>query len=277
MELLRRTGNRPVTSKRKLAQHFELEDILGRGGLGRLFRARRVDSGELVALRLTGIPAVAEVVHALTEVIALHERIGPPLARVFDCGEEDGDLWYAMEYLEGESFETLIRRGGVRPPDEAVHLLLQAAASVVPVHQAGLLHRDIKPGNLFLHGSSVRLLELGINEALARAAHLRPGILSTPSFRAPEEWTSIQADERVDVYALGGLLYFLLTGRKAFPDGQRGLVLATRLNVKPPNMKDVPRRLRAVIERALAMQPEDRFASVQELASVVEKAVHGGR
>jgi serine/threonine-protein kinase len=176
-----------------------------------------------------------------------------------------------MDYLEGESLESLVRRAGPLPPSTAVDLLLDASAIVESLHGARLFHHDLKQGNVFVEGTSTRVLELGINEALARAGQLQPGTLATPGTKTPEQWMQGDGDARVDTYALGGILYYLLTGRKAFPTGQRVLALASRL-ARPPAVDDIPRKLKTIIEKALAMRPEERFQTAEDFSAALARA-----
>jgi serine/threonine-protein kinase len=140
---------------------------------------------------------------------------------------------------------------------------------VADLHQANVIHQDLSPRNLFLVGGTVKVLELGIAPALARVVREKPGLITTPRVRAAEQLVSAEAKPATDVYALGTILYYMVTGRKAIPEGGGVLQLATDGQVPPPKLDAVPRSLRPILERALALRPEARFSSAAELGAAM--------
>jgi serine/threonine-protein kinase len=247
---------------------YQLQGLLGRGGLGDLYRARAVKSAAVHALRLTDIPDAAAVLDALGEVIALNERLShASLARIRTSGGDAGRIWYAMDLIiDGESLLARVRSNGTLGAREAALLVLQACEAVATLHDAGVVHQDLSPRNLFTGGHGVTVLELGIAPALARLIREKPGLITTPRVRAAEQLVCAEPDPRTDLYALGTILYYLVTGRKAIPEGGAVLQLATDGKVPPPRIDGVPLALRPILERALALRPVDRFSSVRELA-----------
>jgi serine/threonine protein kinase len=260
-----------VEPGRALSHEFEMLDQLGPGGLGMLNRARDRASGELLALRLTEIPDVPPVRDAFGELVALHKRLsGVPLARIRSCGGTGQLLWYAMDLLQGQSLHALVLYGRNEVVTaEAVRLVIEAADAVAHLHDEGVVHQDLNPRNLFVVDGHVQLLEVGVAPAVARLVRERPGLITTPRLRASEQLVSPTSDRRTDIYALGMVLYFLLTRRTGIGKGPQLLRLATDGGVPPPKLDNVPNSVRPVLQRALAMRPTDRFASAGELATAL--------
>lgn len=265
------TGGGGVGSGDVIAGRYEVQAVLGEGGLGRLYRVRAT-SGQVLALRLTVAKGSATVAN-LKDALALQARVKHPgLCRVRDCGEHAGHAWYAMDFVDGESLERRIGRAGEMAPDEAAGLICSVAEIVAAIHDAGLVHQDIKQGNVFVsRDHETKLAELSVVVALARAAGVPAAKLSTPSTRATEQSSGGPPDPRSDVYALGAVLYYALTAKRAFPTGRQFVALADRLGAEPPPVKDLPRKLRPIVARALAIRVEDRFQSARELAAALAK------
>jgi serine/threonine-protein kinase len=201
--------------------------------------------------------------------------------RIYDYGHAaDGTFYYAMEYLPGLTLESLVKRHGPLPPGRAVHLLRQACLALREAHALSLIHRDIKPGNIMVceRGGShdvVKLLDFG----LVKATGLGGGeekltqegaIAGTPAYMAPEQAASNdRLDGRTDVYSLGAVGYFLLTGQPPFPGNKVLEVLLAHLHepVRPLThlRADVPADLQGVVLRCLEKQPARRFAAVGSL------------
>jgi serine/threonine-protein kinase len=253
-----------------LGRQFQIESRLGTGGLGDLYRARALATGQQVALRLTDIPDAPVVLEAIAGVIALHERLaGVPIARIRASGGDEGRMWYAMDLLGGESLLARVRSKGPLAPGEAARLGAEICEVVALLHDRGVVHQDLSPRNLFLEGETVKVLELGIAPVLARLIREKPGVITTPRARAAEQLVSAEATPATDVYALGTILYYFVTGRKAIPEGGGILQLATDGKVPPPSLDAIPPVLRPTLERALALRQEARFPSARELGAAL--------
>lgn len=265
MSQSRNVGDGRVGLGRSLTRRFAVEARLGCGGLGELYRVRVVGSDDRLALRWTKIADAPVVLDTIGRVVALHTRLADlPLVRVRDCGGDEGRMWYAMDYSDGEALLTIVRRLGPVAADRAVAVVLDASATVMRLHAHGVVHQTLNARNLFIEGDRVLLAEIGIMPELARVYREKPALFTTPRMRAPEQWVSPEPDPRTDVYALGAVLYYLLTGRKVLPEGGVALRLATDGGVRPPRFDAVPERLRPLMQRALAMRPDERFASAKE-------------
>lgn len=257
---------------RALNTRFELLEKLGPGGLGDLYRAQERASGRLVAVRMSELPDASAALDAFGDVIALHKRLAHlPLARIRSCGGAERCLWYAMDYLDGQSLHSLVLKRGKPSVQEAVQLVVDAAGILAVLHAENVIHQDLSPRNLFVSGAKIHVLELGVAPAIARLIRERPGLITTPRVRAAEQLVAPSADPRTDLYALGVVLLFLVTGRSAVGKGPRLLQIATDGGVAPPKLDDVPDRLRPALQRALAMRPDDRYASAVEFAAALRK------
>jgi serine/threonine-protein kinase len=207
----------------------------------------------------------------------------PHTVELYDFGvTEDRTLYFVMELLEGMDLETLVRRHGPVPPARLIHILRQVCESLEEAHVRGLVHRDIKPANLHigrlgLHDDFVKVLDFGLVKSLASTsdeqtlATARGLVLGTPAYMAPEMVRGEAIDGRADLYALGCVAYYLLTGHQVF-DGENAMQLIARhlqATPVPPSKRaaiDVPPALERIVLACLAKEPEGRPRSAAELA-----------
>jgi serine/threonine-protein kinase len=200
--------------------------------------------------------------------------------RVYDYGRaEDGSFYYVMEYLDGPTLEELVRRTGPLPPGRVVYLLRQMCGALAEAHAAGLVHRDLKPGNMIVAALGgqrdvAKLLDFGLVQDLAADVEdrlTRTGtVLGTPAYMSPEQAAGESAvDARGDIYSLGAVAFFALTGRPPFQGKTVGQILAAHRSEPPPPLGDfrpvVPADLAAVVACCLAKEPGDRFQSAADL------------
>ncbi len=208
----------------------------------------------------------------------------PNIIEIFDYGQsEEGTFYYVMEFLPGLTLEELVRRYGPLPAGRVIYLLRQACEALAEAHAAGLVHRDVKPANLFAARRGrrfdlVKVLDFGLVKAAAVAEPdrlTRPGKTpGTPQFMAPEQVRGESVlDAHCDLYALGGVAYMLLTGRPPFdaPTPIQAMIAQVRHTVEPPStfQPNVPDDLERVVLRCLAKDPADRFPD----ALALEKAL----
>ena len=199
---------------------------------------------------------------------------------IYDYGRtEDGTFYYVMEYLPGLSLEELLERHGPLPAERVVHLLRQICQALREAHAIGLIHRDIKPGNIFAAQRGglydvAKLLDFGLVKPVAEIASARltqdGAISGTPLFMSPEQARGLgDVDARSDIYSLGAVAYTLLTGRPPFErtSPMEVMIAHARDEVVPPSQlqADVPADLERVVLRCLAKQPEDRFQDADSL------------
>ncbi|MRG90753.1 protein kinase [Polyangium spumosum] len=262
---------------------YRVERVLGRGGMGVVVAARHVELGELYAIKFllpnwAGDPVLRE--RFLREARAAARLRSEHVARVHDVGRMEGDVPYmVMEHLEGRDLKAVLREGGPLPVDQAVTYMVHVCDAMAEAHAAGIVHRDLKPANLFLtrraNGSPcVKVLDFGISKQTGPEEVDLTGtgqMFGSPLYMSPEQMARAKsADARADIWAIGGILYELLTARSPFFAANVMEVVTRVLQeepVPPTQLRpDLPPAVDAVIWRCLRKQPADRYTSVEELA-----------
>ncbi|GAA3664689.1 hypothetical protein GCM10022237_25950 [Nocardioides ginsengisoli] len=213
----------------------------------------------------------------LEEARILRRADSDHVVRVYDIGEADGTPYFVMSYADRGSVADLLADGPV-PPEQVVDLLTQAGEGVAVLHRHGIIHRDIKPQNLLLRstpdgGVRVLVADLGVAKAMLHASGLTQ-VVGTPSYMAPEQATGIGLDLRADVHALGAVGYHLLTGRLV-RDGGIGALATPVLPPAPSRVAPVPASYDAVLLRALAPDPADRWPDAPSFTAALRAAAAG--
>lgn len=267
---------------------FRLIRELGAGAMGVVHEACHVDLGRRLAVKVLSAEqsssAASERLRAEARAIARVEHEN--LVRLLDFGfTADGRAFYAMELLEGETLDRRLARGEVLDWREAARIGVQAAAALAAAHAAGVVHRDIKPANLFLTSDgTLKLLDFGIAKVtrdLDEAA--RDGealsVVGTPEYMAPEQARGGESDDRSDLYALGAVLYELVTGRLPFDAPSTVALLHEKTTTKPeaPRVRapqrGIPTMLDKTISRALEPSSDDRFQNAEEMREALDAAL----
>jgi serine/threonine-protein kinase len=276
---------RAFEAERRAGQigQYALKRKLGEGGMGEVWLAehallKRPCAVKFIRPDLAAHPATAarfaREVHAVTGLTHVNT------VRVYDYGRaDDGSFYYVMEYLDGPTLEELVRETGPLPPGRVVYLLQQLCGALVEAHAAGLVHRDLKPGNVIVASLGgqrdvAKLLDFGLVQDLSFAADrlTRTGtVVGTPAYMSPEQAAGESAvDARGDVYGLGAVAFFALTGRPPFQGRTLGQLLAAHWSEPAPALTDlrpeVQADLAAVVARCLAKDRSDRFPSAGDLA-----------
>ncbi|UJR85713.1 serine/threonine-protein kinase [Sandaracinus amylolyticus] len=260
-------------------RRYRLEEKLGEGGMGTVFRAFHPGLGRAVALKILRDRADESLrARFVREVRATAVLEHPSTVRVLDCGTtDDGHLYYTMELLEGATLAELVRREGPLSPEHATHLVLQAARALAEAHARGLVHRDVKPENLFVTSQGgehdvVKVLDFGIAKSLAADGSLTAdgALVGTPRFMSLEQALGEPVDARADVYALGAVLYFAIAGAAPIEEPTIFAVVAAHAadTILPLSSRraDVPIALETLVMRCLAGDRAARFADAGELA-----------
>src|SRR4051812_37325750 len=265
---------------RLLGGRYRLEAKLGSGGMGVVYRATDLTMHRAVAVKLVrGVDGAAlddEVAgrflrEAKNTARVQHENI----IEVYDLGRSDqGDMYFVMELLEGESLSTKLRREGKLSPVVAVHIARQMCAALHVAHSAGIIHRDLKPANVMLvtrgaDSSYVKVLDFGVAKSYTpdqQTQLTHTGMLvGTVEYMAPEQIMGRKVDGRTDLYSLGVVMYRMLTGKPPFRDGGVPAMIHAHLNVFPKPMSElkpeISGALDRVVLRCLAKQPEQRYES----------------
>ncbi len=274
--------------------HFRVERFLAAGGMGEVYRAVDVSLNRPVAIKTLqpSLAASPQFLQAfLTEARAQANVVHPHVLQVYHLGRaDDGQLFMAMQLVEGGSLQDLLDRGGRLSWQDAARHMLGVAEGLTEVARAGLVHRDIKPGNLLVDRyGEVHLGDFGLAVGGAELPPMPLGgpapsspatatVAGTPEYMAPEQARGEPLDQRADVYALGATFYQLLTGRTPVPPAT-DLASLVRSHLGPPSPKvrelrrDVPRELAAVVDRCLERDRARRFATHQELAAALRRAL----
>ena len=267
---------------RVVAGRFRIVRKLGQGGMGRVFLAEQLELGQQVALKFlnVGISRDVELARRFLQEARNAARVAHPNAvAVHDFGQdEDGNLFLAMEYVEGVDLRRHLDERGSLSTDEAGEIALQAADVLAHAHARGVVHRDLKPENVMLRpgirGLHVKLLDFGIAKLIddsATRATAQGVMIGTPRHMAPEQIEGGAIDARTDVYALGLLLFEMRTGRPAVEAGSMSEVMHRQLTQSLPPLGELAPELAdpaldAVIARATAKRPEARFPDMESFA-----------
>ncbi len=260
---------------------YELVELAGEGGMASVWRAtdRILERG--VAVKILH-PHLAENPEALerfrAEALAEARLTHPNIVRVFDTGTEDGVAYIVIELLEGATLREVLGRHGALDPPQAVAIMLQVLAALQFAHEAGVVHRDIKPANVLVGADGrVKVADFGI----AKAAYVGEDptttgqVLGSIPYMSPEQVEGADVDARSDVYSCGALLYQLLTGRLPFTAPTALAAAMRRLNEDPVPPRalrpGISRPLEAVVLRAMARHPDQRFASAEDMATALSR------
>lgn len=271
----------------RMVGRYQLKRELGRGGMGSVWLAHDRSLRRDVAIKILR-PDVAHTPGNLErferEVRATAELSHPNSVRLFDHGVTEDGLWfYAMELLEGETLGAILHREGLLSVRRAVSLVLQAAQALAEAHAKGIVHRDVKPENLFVcrgEPEQVKLIDFGIARVVstAGAGSALTGvgwILGTPSYMSPEQVAGLEVTPASDVYSLGAVLYTCLTGRPPFEASSPSQVMAGHVSepVLPPSLRtplSLPLQLERIVLQCLAKHPLARFQDAGELARALQ-------
>ncbi len=263
-----------------LADRYELEELVGSGGMSSVYRAHDRLLDRKVALKILHQQYSHDeeyVERFRREARTVATLSHPNIVTVIDRGEYGGRQFIVLEYVDGENLKNLIERRGPAPVAIALELAIQIAGGLAFAHQRGLVHRDVKPQNVLLNGDMrAKVTDFGI----ARSIDVQHGmtqtgtVLGTSDYIAPEQAQGQRVDEHTDVYSLGVVLYEMLTSEVPFP-GENFVAVAMRhINEEPPPVRekrpDVSLRLEAAICCAMAKRPEDRFATMEAFSAELQ-------
>jgi DNA-binding beta-propeller fold protein YncE/tRNA A-37 threonylcarbamoyl transferase component Bud32 len=264
---------------------FRIEREIGRGGMGVVYLAEHVHLGRRVALKFLG-PGLAEsadfrerFVRESRVAAALHH---PNIVTVYDAGEADGRLYIAMQYVDGTDLATLLATEGALAPVRALAILEQLAGALDAAHAEGLVHRDVKPANVLMRDGHTYLTDFGLTKQTSSATSLTATgqFVGTAQYMAPEQILGEAVDSRADLYALGCILFHCLTGAPPFERENSVAIIYAHLNDPPPavtaDRPELPATLDAVIARAMAKAPDDRFPTGAALATAAQAALESG-
>ena len=263
-----------------LSDRYRLESELGEGGMATVYLAQDIKHNRRVAVKVLR-PELAAVIGAerfLTEITTTANLQHPHILPLFDSGEADSFLFYVMPYVEGETVRDRISREKQLPVADAVRIASEVAAALDYAHRHGVIHRDIKPENILLHDGSALVADFGIALAASKAGGTRmteTGMsLGTPHYMSPEQaMGEREITARSDVYALGCVLYEMLTGDPPFTGSTAQAIVARVVTENPRSMTSqrhtIPPQVEAAVLTALEKLPADRFATAAEFAAAL--------
>src|SRR3990170_2697528 len=265
---------------------YRIERLIGRGGMGAVYRAEEEGLGRKVALKVIA-PELAQD-ERFRERFLRESRIAasldhPHVIPIYQAGEEEGLLFLAMRYVEGTDLAKLVAQEGALEPGRTIELLSQVAEALDAAHEKGLVHRDVKPSNVLIAGASGKehcyLGDFGLTKRTGSLSGVSVAgtIVGTLEYVPPEQITGQPLDERSDVYSLGCVLYECLTGQSPFPRATDVALLWAHVHEEPTPASQarsgLPKELDTVLARALAKEPGRRYRSAGELLAATRSAL----
>lgn len=271
------------TTEPLLLGNYIVLDVLGSGGMGTVYKARHRRMDRLVALKVLSpdlVSSRAAVERFQREVQAAARLEHPNVVMAYDADEDNGVNFLVMQYVEGRDLSSVVKSGGCLSLLRALECVLQVAQGLEYAHSRGVIHRDIKPGNLLIdHGGTVRILDMGLARTgpAGSAKMQKEPLLGTVDFMAPEQGTdSRSADARSDIYSLGCTLWYLVNGSRMF-DGEKTShrIAAHRESPRPTlDPSQIPREdVQNLFESMVAINPDERFQSAAELIIGIESVL----
>jgi serine/threonine-protein kinase len=267
-----------VTRGAVLGARYEILSPLGRGGMGAVYRARDRVLEEDVALKVLrrDVAGTEERARRFRSEVQLARRVSHwNVCRIHEYGEDGPLRFITMELVEGETLKDALRREGCLPPARAFDVSLQVAQGLAAIHQAGVVHRDLKSANIMLDGSGrVRVMDFGIAKPEAAPGAAPSGyVVGSPEYMSPEQARGLPVDARSDLYALGVVVHEVFTGDVPFRADTPVRTLLLHLEKAPAlDAPSLPEGLRPVLRRALAKDPAARYASAREMEEALREA-----
>ena len=260
---------------------YELVSRIAIGGMGEVWKANDTVIGRTVAIKILkeeylGDPGFRERFRAEARHAALVNHEG--IANVFDYGEEDGSAYLVMELVPGEALSAVLERDKILPATRVLHIVAQTAAALHAAHQAGLVHRDIKPGNLLITpDGGVKITDFGIARLADQVPLTATGqVMGTVQYLAPEQAGGKPASPATDIYSLGIVAYEALAGKRPFRGESQVAIAMAQIKETPPDLPaTIPEAVRALVMSCMAKKPEGRPASAHDLAQAALALVRG--
>jgi CHASE2 domain-containing sensor protein/predicted Ser/Thr protein kinase len=283
-EVLHAPGSRALEPT-AIISGYSLEQVIGRGGMGVVYKAEQLELGRTVAVKLIASERSADP--AVRERFKLESRLAASIDHanvipVYEAGEDDGLLFIAMRLVEGVDLAQLLRRVGTLEPSRALRVVEQLAGALDAAHSLGIVHRDVKPANVLLtlaEPEHLYLTDFGVSKSVGADGSLtRQGEwVGTLDYLAPEQLRGGEVSAAVDIYALAGMLYHCLTGEPPFPRDSDGAKVLAHISEPPPRASErvasLPGAIDAVIARGLAKDPAARYPSAWSLARAAASAL----
>ena len=280
----------PMAEKTRFGP-YEIIALLGAGGMGEVYQARDTRLDRTVAIKICKARFTERFEREARAISSLNH---PHICALYDIGHEESVEFLVMEYLEGESLEARLR-GGALPIEEALRIAIQIAGALDAAHRKGVVHRDLKPGNVMLTRGGAKLLDFGLakmagpvvsSEADTLGPTVAPPItaegtiLGTLQYMSPEQLEGKETDARSDIFSFGAMLYEMITGRKGFEGSSHASLIAAVMSFNPPPISTIqpmaPPALDRLVRRCLAKSPDGRWQSAGDLLSELEWIAESG-
>ena len=270
----------PELLTRALGERYLLEREIGRGGMATIYLAREREGGRAVAVKVMHPELVQSIGtdRFLREVDIARSLAHPRIVSLYESGEVNGVLYYAMQYVEGETLFSRVSREHQLGIDDAIRIAQDVAEALGYAHRHGVLHRDVKPENILLGNGRAFVTDFGLARAIGAANYRRLTetgvIVGTVFYMSPEQLREDpDLDQRTDIYSLGCLLYEMLIGLPPYPGTSINQLITRILKAPVPSARrertDVPAAVDNAITRALSKTPSDRFATAEEFAAAL--------
>ena len=260
-----------------LAGRYRIVALLGKGGMGEVYRADDLTLDQQVALKFLPPNTSPQALARFRNEVRIARQVSHPnVCRVYDLGEIDGISFLSMEYVDGEDLASLLRRIGRLPPDKALEISRKLCAGLAAAHEKGVLHRDLKPSNIMLNGrGDVLLTDFGLAGIAGEieGAEIRNG---TPAYAAPEQLAGEEVTVRSDIYSLGLVLYEIFTGKMPFESDTLAGLIRARSESTPASLSTLVRDLDPAVERVVLRCLQPRAANRPPSALSVAAALPGG-
>jgi serine/threonine-protein kinase len=273
----------PNTGRPLQVAGYRIEEVAGRGGMGVVYRAQHMHLGRTVALKLLNPELAASEEFRerfIREARAAAELEHPNIVPVYDAGEVEGRLYLAMKFIEGTDLARLLEQEGRLSTERALPLLEQLANALDAAHKNGLIHRDVKPANALLEGDRLYLTDFGLTRRVdsTRPLTATGRAVGTAAYLAPEQIRGEPLDRRVDVYALGCVMYQCLAGEPPYLRDTDMLIMWAHVGAEPPSLSaerpDLPSTVDPVLQKALAKSREDRYDTCGQLVAEMKRALN---
>ena len=270
---------------------YEIISLLGAGGMGEVYEARDTRLGRTVAIKICTGRFTERFEREARAISSLNH---PHICALYDIGREDSVEFLVMEYLEGESLEARLRKGPL-PIEEALRIAIQIASALDAAHRKGVIHRDLKPGNVILTRSGAKLLDFGLakmggpitSAVIETIGITQPPpltvegtILGTYPYMSPEQLEGKETDARSDIFAFGAMLYEMITGRRSFLGSRSASLIAAVMSTNPPPLSTIQPMaspaLDRVVKKCLAKSPDDRWQNAGDLLSELQWITESG-
>src|SRR5580700_10125349 len=283
---------------RVINDRFKINALIARGGMGKVYRAEQAPLGRVCAIKVLNPNYAGDQDPEFHKRFFLEASIAsklthPNTVTIFDYGRTEDDIYYmAMEYLEGHTLHRAIREASHFPEERAAHIARQICRALREAHSLGVIHRDLKPANIFLveHGDEtdfVKVLDFGLVKNVSGDGKgedlTQTGLfMGSPKYMAPEQIRGDKVDARTDIYALGIIMYEMITGKVPFDRPNSVNILMAHVNEEAPSLRemnpqvDVSPALEEAIARCMAKDPDVRFRSMDEVLAALKRLSGGG-